>query len=1789
MFSCCPGPRQCCNCRSSNAEVFCHDCKAAFCNRCFEVNHSGDKMTMHTSHKLEVQLPSTADAGTQIGARQRDDLSCEGCNQASPVKKCNECNTNLCNSCYQESHSNCRKEQTEGLPAREATKQLESTCSQCQEASACVSCIQCHAAFCQKCDMLLHSKGDHTQHIRQTLSKTIARNPTKARQCEQCEAADAALHCESCEILLCDGCDSKLHRARAMRKHTRKALKLQETGHITLSLPKCDQCEEADVTITCPKCELLLCSECDTFLHRKGAQQKHTREPYTREEPNTTSSTRATQCDHCSNHDAVVSCKACQASLCCQCDTDLHHKGVFRKHSRQPIKVDAEPLPGSATQCEQCEQAVATVSCSACLASMCNECDTARHHKGAFKKHVREALVSSPSSSNTCDECGTAATVACKVCQVLLCPKCDTKLHQTGAFLRHVRVPIETDTGQPPGSRRPQCGTMCMQCGKEAAAILCTICTTQLCLDCDTALHRKGVFSKHRREPLAKPNTSQALPSTIQCEQCEDKPATVSCMQCDASLCQACDKMLHQKGPFQRHIRQPTTMDKLATGVSAHAIRCEDCDRENASLSCSTCDVSLCPECDKKLHSKGPFTKHTRSSIAEATGTAGSSSRPVPANAAPCERCECNGASVSCTSCELSLCSDCDADLHRKGALSKHSREPLKLDPDQGAPSTAQEDQPPTTIQCEHCEEASASLVCSVCDSSFCQECDAKLHSKGAFCRHTRNPITKISDPTSKSHQPLTDTRCEQCKAASASVTCAACEISLCPRCDTELHSKGALSKHQREPLGKPDTNQALPSTTQCEQCEEKPAMVSCSQCDASLCQACDETLHQKGPFGKHIRKPITIDSDSTHATAKTTQCEQCDRAVATLSCSTCDISVCQQCDAKLHGRGAFSKHTRTTVAWPKDSGSPGNRHQPGTANAPLCEHCEEISATVCCQSCQVTLCSDCDADLHRKGALSKHSREPLKLDPDQGAPSTAQEDQPPTTIQCEHCEEAPATMACSVCDSSLCKGCDTELHGKGTFSRHTRNPITKNSDPTSESHQPLTDTTCGQCKAASASVTCAACEISLCPRCDTELHSKGALSKHQREPLGKPDTNQALPSTTHCEQCEEKPAMVSCSQCDASLCQACDETLHQKGPFGKHIRKPITIDPDSTHATAKTTQCEQCDGADATLSCSTCGISVCQQCDAKLHGRGAFSKHTRTTVACPKDSGSPGNRHQPGTANAPLCEHCEEISATVRCQSCQVTLCSDCDADLHRKGALSKHSREPLKLDPDQGAPSTAQEDQPPTTIQCEHCEEASASVVCSACDSSFCQECDAKLHSKGVFSKHTRNPIRSDDRQSHRSHELLTTTKCERCREDCAAVTCEVCEISLCSECDTILHGKGAFIKHHRKPMTQTVSSQPPLSTNERDTPSVAVQCQTCGGAPAIVECSSCEILLCHGCDTKLHSKGVLSKHTRGPISKDSHSSCGSHQPLDTARCEQCGTANAIVTCTVCKLSLCHECDAKLHHMGVFSKHRRVPFEKQDTVQASSPTTRCEECEQSQATLSCSLCDASLCQVCDQKRHQMAPFSTHVRQPIALNPSIVPYRAAQCNQCNKQIATVSCRTCDVSLCQECDLKRHRKGALSKHVRDPLTMSARRQPSATGTCDQCKKDGASSYCQDCQSFLCHGCDTTLHQKDPFSKHSRKPVPEEDGLSLASQCDQCQESAAVVYCSMCQVTLCFGCDRSTHRSGPLSKHIRKPLTEKRNEQPPLAARCEQCTEGSAAVRCLACKVILCTGCDEVMH
>eukprot|EP00656_Telonema_subtile_P009019 TRINITY_DN14216_c0_g1_i1.p1 TRINITY_DN14216_c0_g1~~TRINITY_DN14216_c0_g1_i1.p1 ORF type:complete len:607 (-),score=85.73 TRINITY_DN14216_c0_g1_i1:220-2040(-) len=216
---------------------------------------------------------------------------------------------------------------------------------------------------------------------------------------------------------------------------------------------------------------------------------------------------------------------------------------------------------------------------------------------------------------------------------------------------------------------------------------------------------------------------------------------------------------------------------------------------------------------------------------------------------------------------------------------------------------------------------------------------------------------------------------------------------------------------------------------------------------------------------------------------------------------------------------------------------------------------------------------------------------------------------------------------------------------------------------------------------------------------------------------------------------------------------------------------------------------CNYCWADSAVVHCIDCGQDFCVDCAQVLHFRRSFRNHTRQPIllGTANDSGD--------TFDKVLCDNDGNSTAFLHCTDCDTNLCLECDAILHLHDSRAQHRREELSVRD--------------TRVKCTWCHLDEASALCSECDMKLCQDCDEVLHMRAPNREHERKALltRKDPRKANitlvSSKQYNSMVKCQNDLNADAIVFCPICRLSLCIECDAIIHLSEDKWAHTRQPL--------------------------------------------------------------------------------------------------------------------------------------------------------------------------------------------------------------------------------------------------------------------------------------------------------------------------------------------------------------------------------------------------
>lgn len=168
-----------------------------------------------------------------------------------------------------------------------------------------------------------------------------------------------------------------------------------------------------------------------------------------------------------------------------------------------------------------------------------------------------------------------------------------------------------------------------------------------------------------------------------------------------------------------------------------------------------------------------------------------------------------------------------------------------------------------------------------------------------------------------------------------------------------------------------------------CDQCEEQPASLECTDCARAFCTSCFELLHKSAKKQDHryiLLQSMPADAGQGQGGAidpSALPCNQCEEQQAHVVCVECDKFLCGDCDALLHKSAKKQAHARSPVA--AMTGAQGTGMAPAAGAAAACMQCEEAQAILQCADCERLFCEACNELLHKSAKKRDHRREYLQ------------------------------------------------------------------------------------------------------------------------------------------------------------------------------------------------------------------------------------------------------------------------------------------------------------------------------------------------------------------------------------------------------------------------------------------------------------------------------------------------------------------------------------------------------------------------------------------------------------------------------------------------------------------------------------------------------------------------------------------------------------------------------------------------------------------------------------------
>ncbi|KAJ3451174.1 zinc finger protein constans-like [Anaeramoeba flamelloides] len=154
--------------------------------------------------------------------------------------------------------------------------------------------------------------------------------------------------------------------------------------------------------------------------------------------------------------------------------------------------------------------------------------------------------------------------------------------------------------------------------------------------------------------------------------------------------------------------------------------------------------------------------------------------------------------------------------------------------------------------------------------------------------------------------------------------------------------------------------------------------------------------------------------------------------------------------------------------------------------------------------------------------------------------------------------------------------------------------------------------------------------------------------------------------------------------------------------------------------------------------------------------------------------------------------------------------------------------------------------------------------------------------------------------------------------------------------------------------------------------------------------------------------------------------------------------------------------------------------------------------------------------------------------------------------------LASIQCNNCSQFLCTDCNETIHQNHSFKNHYRIPLKKKAKKEIELKqeNYCGSCLQVGhylvPTTYCVNCNTFLCGICSHVIHSVPLFSNHVSLDVKEKIKKTKSKQnkkllCDGCLingvNRVSKFYCNDCRSMLCVECSNLIHTLPSFKNHV----------------------------------------------
>ena len=214
--------------------------------------------------------------------------------------------------------------------------------------------------------------------------------------------------------------------------------------------------------------------------------------------------------------------------------------------------------------------------------------------------------------------------------------------------------------------------------------------------------------------------------------------------------------------------------------------------------------------------------------------------------------------------------------------------------------------------------------------------------------------------------------------------------------------------------------------------------------------------------------------------------------------------------------------------------------------------------------------------------------------------------------------------------------------------------------------------------------------------------------------------------------------------------------------------------------------------------------------------------------------------------------------------------------------------------------------------------------------------------------------------------------------------------------------------------------------------------------------------------------------------------------------------------LSCPICRQSALLPTDSVSGFKSAF--HTNQLFGKQDALLTKAQkTVRCEKCRKYVVTSFCHGCGKFICAKCTEIHKNWKQLFSHGIVTIDRQGDmmqLVPPKVIFCSKHPTKDLDLYCETCKMSICRDCAVQGHHN---HQFVVPAETQCAKSKEHATAT----------SFCRDCDQFICAVCTETHKEWEKLASHEMITIDQLRGdvMQLISP----QNKATLHFMSVCKL------------------------------------------------------------------